>query len=118
MFSILREMASRLKATDELAEAAKLLPDRARVRYNYGLALQQLGRRAEAEATLLRARELDRGDPKIAYALAVFYIQQQQYQRALGYAQRLTELVPEDPASRQLVERIRRQLDAGTRPAR
>ena len=100
------------EAADALRDAARLLPDRARVRYNYGLALQQLGRPREAEAALLKAWELDSRDPRIAYALAVFYGQRREYRRGLVYAQRLTELAPADPGSQQLLERMKRQMAA------
>jgi Flp pilus assembly protein TadD len=71
-----------VEAAQELSRAAELLPDRARVRYNYGLTLQQIGRRRDAEEALLQAHQLDPPDAEIVYALAVFYIQQQQYRRA------------------------------------
>ncbi len=100
------------EAAQELGRAAELLPDRARVRYNDGLTLQQLGRRRGAEQALLQANRLDPTDAEIVYALAVFYIQQQQYRRALRYAERLSVLMPTEPGAQQLLERLRRQLRA------
>jgi predicted CXXCH cytochrome family protein len=99
------------EAADELADAARLLPRRARVLYNYGLALQQLGRRRQAEAALQRAHVLGPADPQIVYALAVFYAQQQQYERALPYARLLTELAP-DSRARQFSERLSQAAQA------
>lgn len=113
---LLAEEKRLAEATDALGEAARLLPDRARVRYNYGLALQQRGRRDEAEAALLRAHELDREDPQILYALAVFYARERQFERALTYAQLLVERAPNEPGPRQLVERLRRALTTTERP--
>jgi Flp pilus assembly protein TadD len=96
-----------------LGKAAQLVPGRARVRYNYGLALQRLGRVREAEAALLRARDLDPADPEIVYALATLLVQEKQWKRALSYAEELVELTPGQARPRQLVENIRRQLESG-----
>lgn len=94
------------EATESLGRAAALLPARARAHYNHGLALQQLGRRSEARAALRRARQIDPRDPIIAYALAVFYAQQGQWELALPHARDLTELVPGAPEPRELLRRI------------
>ncbi len=96
------------EAAGALQEAVRLLPDRARVRYNYGVVLQRLGRGADAEAALREALELDRGDPDIAYALAVLYLQRRQYTRALTYARLFSRLVPQDPRARRLASQIER----------
>ena len=61
-------------------------------------------------AALLKALDLDPRDPQIPYALAIFYDQERQYERALVYAERLRELAPADPGSRQLLEEIKRQM--------
>ncbi|HXJ82657.1 MAG TPA: tetratricopeptide repeat protein [Candidatus Methylomirabilis sp.] len=107
--------ANRLpEAVQALGEAARLLPDRARVRYNYGLALQKLGRLREAEMALLEAERLNPRDPQIEYALAFFYAAGKQYQRALVHAERSALLVPDDANSRELVERIKRQMASST----
>ena len=104
------------EAAEALGQAARLLPDRARVRYNHALALQQLGRRREAEAALLAAHRLDQGDPQIVYALAVLFAREELWARALAYAQRLVALTPQDPAARQLVERLERQRAVNAPP--
>lgn len=108
---ILAEEGQMAASATSLGEAARLLPNRARVRYNYSLALQALGRRREAEAALLAAQRLDPADPQIDYALVTFYIQQQQYRRAMVYAELLTQLLPADPGPRQLLDRLRRQVN-------
>ena len=116
---LLAEGARLPEAADALGEAARLLPDRARVLYNYGLALQKLGRTAEAEKALLKAEQLNPRDPQIDYALAFFYAAQQQYQRALVYAQRsLEQAPPDDPGPRQLVEGIKQRMMSPPRPSR
>ena len=81
-----------------LGKAAQLVPERARIHYNYGLALQQLGRPREAEATLSRALQVDPADPEIVYAMGVLLAKQKQWKQALPYAEKLMELTPGRPA--------------------
>jgi predicted CXXCH cytochrome family protein len=104
------------EAAAALGKAAALLPGRARVRYNYGLALQQLGRRPEAEAALRQASQLDPRDPQIVHALAIFYVQQRDWRRALPYAQKLAELAPGDSRARELLQQIQQASAAGQGP--
>jgi Flp pilus assembly protein TadD len=85
------------EAAEALGKAAKLLPGRTGVHYNHGLALQQLGQKDQAEAALLRAQQLDPKDPNPPYALAVFYAQKGQKDRALQWAEMLLSLRPADP---------------------
>ena len=98
------------QAAEYLGRATELLPDRARPRYNLALLLQRLGRNPEAEAALLEAHELDARDPDILYALAVFYAQQENWVRALPYAEGLTKLTPEAPGPQQLLQQIREEI--------
>jgi tetratricopeptide (TPR) repeat protein len=100
------------EAEVSLGRAAALLPDRARVHYNHGLALQQLGRRSEAREALQSARRIDPRDSPIAYALAVFYAQQGQWELALPHARDLIALSPGEPGPRQLLQSIERELAA------
>jgi Flp pilus assembly protein TadD len=100
----------RAEAAGELAEAARLMPGRARVHYNHGLTLQHLGQRRAAEAELLRAHELDRGDPGIVYALAIFYLQQQSESQAVLYGQRLAALARGDAGTGELLQRLRQAM--------
>jgi Flp pilus assembly protein TadD len=99
-----------------LEKAAALLPERARVQYNYALALQHLGRRGEAEKALLAARALDQRDPAVARALAILYLQQGHWDEALVHATALAALAPEDPESRSLVRRIESARASGGAP--
>jgi len=89
-----------------LGRAAQLLPKRARVHYNYSLALQHLGRLKEAEAAMLEAHRLNREDPGVLQALATFYAQQRQWDRAYPYAERLVRLYPSAPGPRQMLEQL------------
>jgi tetratricopeptide (TPR) repeat protein len=97
------------EAAKALAQAARLLPGRAKVYYNLGLALQQLGQRQPAESALLQAQRLDPLNVESVYALAVFYAQGGQRAQALEWAEKLQALSPNDPQMRQLVQRLRGQ---------
>jgi len=85
------------------------MPARARVRYNEALALQRLGRRADAEAAFVKAQNTDPEDPDVAYALAVLYAQQNEWSRARDAAARLAALSPGNPQVQELIDRIRRR---------
>jgi tetratricopeptide (TPR) repeat protein len=100
------------EAAASLQQAAQLLPERARVQYNYGLALQFLNQRPGAEAQLLRAHGLDPTDPAILSAVTTFYLQDQNLGEAIRYAERFAQLFPDSPEAGQLVRRLRAQLAA------
>ncbi len=107
---LLAEMGKLEEAADSLGRAARLMPERARVHYNYGLALQQLGRRAEAEQALRGASRIDPEDGEILYALVVFYMQQQDWNRALESLEKLRRQQGPNPRLAQMEEQIRRML--------
>lgn len=107
---LLAEMGKLEEAVQVLARAADLMPNRARIRYNRGLALQHLGRREEAEKAMLRAHEIDPNDPDIVHALAIFYAQTGDWEKALGFAETLQTLLPAEPGPRRLLEQIRRNI--------
>ena len=81
------------------------------MRYNYALALQHLGLRAEAEAALREAYELNSQEGDIVYALAIFNLQEQRWDQALFYARKLQDLTPPGSAGpRQLIEQIESRM--------
>lgn len=90
-----------------LGEAARLLPMRARVRYNHGLSLQHLGRRPEAETALRDAHELAPTDTDILQAVIIFYAQGRQWDQAEGFAVQLVRLRPNSPGPLRLLQQIR-----------
>jgi Flp pilus assembly protein TadD len=94
------------EAAEELGRAARLLPDRPRVQYNYALALQGTGKAKQAEAVLLNAYHLNTQDADVVYAVALLYAQQQRWDRALPYARELVRLTPGAPGPMQLLQRI------------
>ena len=97
------------EAADSLGRAAALLPERARVHYNHGLALQQLGRMDEAERPLLEALRVNPRDPGVSQALAIFYLQRQDWEAARLHAERLRDLLPGQPGPQQLINQIQVQ---------
>jgi predicted CXXCH cytochrome family protein len=107
---LLREEERVEEAATYLGQAADLLSNRPGVRYDYALALQQLGRRTEAEAEMLKAYAADPADSSILRGLAVFYSQQEDWERALLYARKLVELLPDEPGPKQMLQRIEDRL--------
>ena len=99
-------------AAEELGRAAALMPERARVHYNHGLALLRAGKSAEAGIALREAYELAKSDPQIVHALTLFYTQSGDWQRALPLARELVALAPEDPGAREMQTRIEAELSA------
>jgi tetratricopeptide (TPR) repeat protein len=108
---LLAEDEKRLaEAAEFLGKAAELSPENARIHYNYGLALQKLGRMDEAEAALKRA--LDKGKttpaaPQFLYALAILYRQENQWDRAIACVEQLQRMDPENPQWAALLEDFR-----------
>ncbi len=101
------EMQRLEEAETSLSQAARLMPTRARVRYNHGLALQHLGRRPEAETALRGAHELAPTDADILQAVIIFYAQGQQWSQAEGFAEQLVRLHPNSPGPLRLLQQIR-----------
>jgi predicted CXXCH cytochrome family protein len=104
------------EATGELAEASRLLPQRARVQYNYALALQHGGQTDKAGEVLRAAHGLDRNDPDILQALIVFHMQNQQWDQAYPYAERMAQLYPNAPEVQRTLEQIRALQQFGKKP--
>ncbi len=73
------------------------------------MALQLLDRRGEAESALLAAYRIETSNPDILQALAIFYVQQEDWNDALPYATALVELVPDAPGPQQLLQHIQAQ---------
>ncbi len=93
------------EAADELGAAARLLA-RPRVFFNYGVALQKLGRLVEAEDALLEGARLAPRDPDLLRAIATLYAQRGEPRLALPYARRLRDLAGDSEEVRRFVERI------------
>jgi Flp pilus assembly protein TadD len=77
------------------------------VQYDYALALQQAGRRPEAEMVLLKAQSLAPTDRSIAYALALFYSQDGRWFLAVPWAEKLVALDPTDTQAQLFLSQLR-----------
>jgi tetratricopeptide (TPR) repeat protein len=103
---LLAEMNKLDDAVAAMARAVELLPDRARTRYNYALTLRHLGRNEDALTEMLNAHEIDQRDPGIVQAIVIFYVQGENWEKALPYAEKLVELVPGAPGPEQMLKQI------------
>lgn len=95
-----------------LKKAVELMPEQARARYNYALTLRHLGRNSAALSEMMKANEIDPRDPGIVHALTIFYVQDQKWGKALPYAERLVNLVPEETGPQQMLKQIKQQVSA------
>ncbi|EDN69140.1 TPR repeat containing protein [Beggiatoa sp. PS] len=106
---LLSEQKRLKEAVDNFAKAAELMPNHPRVHYNYGLLLQRLGQFPKAEKALLKALQINATDPNILHALAVFYLQIRQWERASTYAERFAQLYPNAKEAQQLLDYIKKK---------
>jgi len=104
------------KAVASLSDAVRLMPERARVRYNYALTLQRFGKPDKALEQLRAAYQIDASDPAILQSLSGHYATIGDLENALLYTEKLIELLPEDPRPRQAAERLRAMLLPGAHP--
>jgi tetratricopeptide (TPR) repeat protein len=91
-----------------LADAGRGLPKRARIQYNLGLLLQQLGRSSDAEAAFNQALSLEPVNHDYLLALADFYLKQRRLPEARVIAQQMTALSPGDPTGPKIIDLIER----------
>ncbi len=116
---LLAEDEQRLEeAADYLATAARLAPDNPRIHYNHGLAMQRLGRAAEAEKSLRAAHKLSPRTPDYLNALAIFYAQQKRWARAIACAEELARIEPHNTQVRSLLEHVKREAARAKKPSK
>jgi predicted CXXCH cytochrome family protein len=105
---------TRLKRSDEalaaLRRAAELEPDRVRYAYVYAVALNSAGRGEEARSVLKQAVAKHPGDRDVLLALVAFSRDSGDFVAALGYAEQLARVAPEDRGVTNLIEELRRQV--------
>ncbi len=105
---LLAEMNKFDEALTYLKKATEESPQNARVFYNYGLLLNQGGKQKEAEKALLRAIDLDPANPNFIYAISTFYLQNNDREKALKYAEELSGMLPGDPSVQQYLQDLKR----------
>jgi len=107
---LLAEQPDRLdEAVEQLAKAAELAGHNPRIYYNYGLALQTLGRMKEAEAALKEACRLAPDAADHLHALTILFVQQQRWGPAAKCAEELTRRWPQNPSFRKLKRLVEQQ---------
>lgn len=94
---LLAEMERLDEATVFMKRATELLPGRARIYYNYGLLLQHQEQRPAAEAALKQAHAIDGNDGAVLQALIILYSQEERWEDAKPYAEKLLALDPGNP---------------------
>ncbi len=109
---LLAEMNQLDDAVIAMAKAVELMPERARTIYNYALTLRHLGRNADSLSEMLKAHEIDQQDPGIVQAIAIFYIQQEEWENALSYAEKLVKLAPDAASPKQMLKRIQQAISS------
>jgi len=92
------------QALAELAQAVELAPDNSRYGYVYAVALQGVGKTAEAVERLRGLLQRTPKDPSLLAALAQFSIESGDRRGALEYAERLLTIVPDAPEAKGLLE--------------
>jgi Flp pilus assembly protein TadD len=97
------------EALAELARAAELEPDRARYAYVHAVALDASGRRADAIQALKDNLARHPGDHDTLSALISFNRDQGDVSAALGYAEQLAKLEPNNAELKALIETLRAQ---------
>ncbi len=107
---MLAENPARLaEAAEFLEKAAAGMKTDPRVQYNCGLALMNLEKRDEAEKYLQSAATLAPTVPEYPHALAILYIQQEDWPAAVKTCEALVKRWPGNPQFTALLEHARRQ---------
>ena len=107
---VLGEQEKFQEAVEEFRRADELLPASPTLQINLGGALQRLGLLTEAEAELLEAYALAPLDLRVLQALIGFYGEASKWQKALGYAKVMADLLPEDRRVAQMLQHIEQRV--------
>ena len=94
---LLAEEKKYAEAATYLERAGRGLPGRSRIHYNLGLLRQHLKQDSDAEASLLKARELEPDNLDYLYALTDFYVKRKKWQEARSMA---ADMVARHPTQR------------------
>ena len=85
------------------------MPQRSRIHYNLGLLLQKIRRDPEAETALKKALSIEPDHLEYLYALAIFYLERNDWVKARQIAEQIRAGHPDQPAGSQLLEIIERK---------
>jgi len=98
------------EAVKELKTAAELEPDRARYAYVYAVGLESIGKRAEAIAVLQDSLKRHPHDRETLLALVNFFRADGDVSGALGYAEQLAAIEPDNQDLKQLIAALKEEL--------
>jgi tetratricopeptide (TPR) repeat protein len=84
---------------------------RARIHYNLGLLLQHLKQDSDAEASLLKAQELEPDNLDYLYALADFYLKRKKLQQARSIAKEMVARHPTQQIGHDILGHIEKSMD-------
>jgi tetratricopeptide (TPR) repeat protein len=100
------------EALDEFRRATEIEPGRARYAYVYAVALNSKGRVSDAIAVLEGSLARDPNDRDTLLALVSFSRDAGNIVAALGYAERLARLAPNDRDLANMIQDLRRRAGA------
>jgi predicted CXXCH cytochrome family protein len=103
-------------ALTAFGKAAELEPDNARYAYVHAVALNSGGRREEATAVLRQTLKRHPGNREILLALVSFNRDSGDAAAALGYAEQLAAIAPNDRNIADLVRKLRRETSKPNEP--
>ena len=89
-----------------LSLAYEQAPQRADIAYAYAISLNDTGRQPQALAILKKTLEDAPNDVQVLEALATLYRDQRDFDKALNYARRLQQLLPDNPGIRGFVQQL------------
>ncbi len=87
------------QAVAEFKKALDMVPDSARERVNYGIALLHAGKTPEGIAELEKAQKQDPKIPHTWFNLGIAYKKDSKYDQAISEFQGMLQLVPNEPIS-------------------
>jgi Tfp pilus assembly protein PilF len=105
---LLAEQKKYEEALHYLDKASELMPYYARIHYNKGLLLNMVGKTRDAELSLLKTLEIEPDNYDYIYAVADFYLKQENWKRAKIYAEQLRDKFPSSPIGQDLITLIDR----------
>jgi Tfp pilus assembly protein PilF len=94
----------------ELRRATELEPDRARYAYVYAVGLHSAGSVSDAMTVLKQSLARHPDDRDTLQALITFSRETGEVSAALGYAERLAQIFPDDQGLARLIQELRHQV--------
>lgn len=96
------------EAMNALEESVKLSPGNARYSYVYAVALNDAGRKSESISVLEEAHKRRPSDREVLYALITYNRANGNIPAAVGYAEQLVEISPDDPEIARILHELKK----------